>query len=268
MDQGLRRISRRFTVALALATVGSLVVAGIALAASSTSGFSFLCSGRTILNKCPQSTYTKGKLSIHTHTNYPNPGSSVDKAKRIQVFFDNDFGFDPSVTPRCDPSELFNRDMSDAYDLCASKLIGTGRAQGVTAGGTINACMLLFNGPNDANGDPTIDLYFRAQVTNPSTITCEDPSSNHQGNTTIVLVGTLSTTPIGDYRRELDIPQLNTVVVPLSDLNFHLQKNTGTSGYVKARCFDADHVWNVTTFFTYSNNTTQTVNSTRTCTVG
>jgi len=56
--------------------------------------------------------------------------------------------------------------------------------------------------------------------------------------------------------------------LPLTDLNFTLQKNTLLSGYVKARCADANHVWNLTGFFTYNNNTTQTVNSTRTCAVG
>ena len=264
------RIKVWFAVPLALATVGALVVAGIALAAaSSTASFSFLCSGRTVPNTCPQSTYTKGKLLVHTHTNYTNPGSSADQLKRIQIFFDNDFRFDPSVAPTCDPSQLGGKDMHDAMATCGPSLIGTGRAQAVTASTTINACMLLFNGPDDANGDPTIDLYFRASLTNPSTITCGDPASNHQGSTTIVRIGTLRTTPLGDYRRELDIPNLHTITLPISDLNFNLQgKYPLTSDYAQARCFDADHVWNVSSFFTYNNNTTQTVNSTRSCTVG
>ena len=41
--------------------------------------------------------------------------------------------------------------------------------------------------------------------------------------------------------------------MPLTDLNFTLQKNTLLSGYVKARCADANHVWNLTGFFTDAN---------------
>ena len=99
-----------------------------------------------------------------------------------------------------------------------------------------------------------------------SSISCANPASNHGGNATTVLIGTLRTAPLGDYRRELDVPNISSnSPFPLTDLNFGLQKNTFTSGYVKARCFDANHVWNLTGYFTY-NNTTQTVNSTRTCT--
>ena len=130
----------------------------------------------------------------------------------------------------------------------------------------MNGCLLLFNATDDANGDPRILLFARVQVSNPSSIDCAGPAANHNGNTTVQLPATLRTTPLGDYRKELDIPNINSASpFPAADLNFSLQKNTLTSGYVKARCFDANRVWNVTGFFTYNNNTTQTVNSTRTC---
>jgi hypothetical protein len=265
-----QRFRPRIGSVLALAAIGALAVPGSALGAgSSTVSFSFRCSGQQFLNTCPQGAATKGLLSVHTHTNYTNPGNGNPggATKRIQLFFDNDFFFDPSVTPRCDPNLLFNRDMAAAMMNCGSSLIGTGTAQAISGGGTINACMLLFNGPNDANGDPTIDLYFRSQASIPSSISCANPASNHAGNATTVLIGTLRTVPLGDYRRELDIPNISAnSPFPVTDLNFGIQKNTLTSGYVKARCFDANHIWNITGFFTYNNNTTQTVKSTRTCT--
>src|SRR5262245_64641828 len=102
------RSIRRPVVVLFLAAAGALVAAGIALAsASSTSSFSMRCDGRAVAQKCPQNTYTKARLNIHTHTNYTNPGNSNPggATKRIQVFFDNDFRFDPSATPRCDASQ-------------------------------------------------------------------------------------------------------------------------------------------------------------------
>jgi hypothetical protein len=252
---------------LALATLAVVAAPASALAsASSTVSFSFLCSGQTFLNTCPQSSATKGRLAVHTHTTYTNPGSgNGGKTRRIQLFFDNDFFFDPSVTPRCDPSQLSGKDMADAMAACGQSLVGTGTAQFATSGSPLNACMLLFNAPNDANGDPTLALYFRVAASNPSTISCANPQSNTQGNVTVVMIGTLRTVPVGDYRRELDIPRLDTLPLAVADLNFTLQKNTLLSGYVKARCFDANHVWNVTGFFTYNDNTTQTVNATRTC---
>jgi hypothetical protein len=54
----------------------------------------------------------------------------------------------------------------------------------------------------------------------------------------------------------------------MARLAFGLKKNTATDGYVKARCFDANHVWNLRTRFTYRDDTTQTVNSRKTCRVG
>jgi hypothetical protein len=261
---------RRPAVVLFLAAAGALTVAGIALAAaSSTSSFSVRCDGRALPRKCPQSTYTKARLNIHTHTSYTNPGGpNGGKTKRIQMFFDNDFRFDPSVTPRCDPNLLFGRDMAGAMANCGASIIGSGTGQAVTSSTTIHACALLFNGINDGNGDPQVDLYFRLSTV--STISCADPVNNHEGNTTVVLLGTLRTVPIGDYRREIDIPNLSSVPLPVSDLNLNFTTNSDgiTSGYVRARCFDADRVWNVTTYFTYNDNSTQTVNSTRTCTVG
>ena len=266
MRQSRTRIRKRSAVAFALATAGALAVAGIALAAaSSTSSFSFRCDGRAVNNACPKNTFTKGRLFIHTHTNYTNPGSpDGGKTKRIQIFFDNDFRFDPSVTPRCDPNAVAGVNMATAMANCGPSLIGSGTGQADQPGPSpFPACMLLFNGTNDANGDPRIILYFRAPVSD-----CSDPANNTAGSTTIVLPGSLRTTPIGDYSRELDIPNIHNVVLAVEDLNFSIRRDSATSSYVKARCFDANRVWNVTTRFTYNNNTTQTVNSPRTCTVG
>jgi hypothetical protein len=251
---------------LAAAAAVAMAVTGSALAAgSSTVSFSFICSGQSLPNRCPQTTYTKGGLNIHTHTNYTNPGAADGgKTKRIQIFFDNDFRFNPSVTPRCDPNLLFNRNMADAMANCGSSLIGTGTGQAAAGTSTLSACILVFNGTNDGNDDPRVILYFRAPVSNPST-NCANPASNTLGTTTIVLPGSLRPVPLGDYGRELDIPNIHTVPLAVTDLNFNIVKTTFSSGYAQARCGDANRIWNLTTRFTYNNNTTQIVNSTRTC---
>lgn len=260
-------IRKRSALVLALAIAGALVVAGIALAAaSSTSSFSIRCDGQAVPQRCPKNTFTKARLNIHTHTNYTNPGAADGgKTKRIQIFFDDDFRFDPSVTPRCDHNQLFAKDMAGAMAACEASILGRGTGQAIAGSSTLNFCALLFNATNDANGDPRVALYFRGPNTS-----CADPVNNHEGSTTVVLLGTLRTTPIGDYRREIDIPNIHTVPLAVTDLNLNFTTNSDgiTSGYVRARCFDANRVWNVITFFTYNNNTTQTVNSTRNCTVG
>jgi hypothetical protein len=264
-----RRITKRSAVVLALTAIGTLATAGSALAAaSSTVSFSFQCSSNPLPNTCPQTTYSKGGLNLHTHTNYTNPGAADGgKTKRIQIFFDNEFRFNTTVAPKCDPSLLAAKNMANAMASCGASLIGTGTGQAAAGAGTINACLLVFNGTNDANDDPRMIIYARAPISDPST-NCANPASNTLGSTTILLPGSLRTVPIGDYRRELDIPNIHNVPLAVSDLNFNVVKNTFSSGYVQARCGDVDRVWNVTTHFTYNNNTAQTVNSTRTCRVG
>jgi hypothetical protein len=99
-------------------------------------------------------------------------------------------------------------------------------------------------------------------------LTCANPASNHEGDGTRLAAPVLRTIPQGDYRTELDLPSPDFGFVPMARLAFGLKKNTATDGYVKARCFDANHVWNLRTRFTYRDDTTQTVNSRKTCRVG
>jgi hypothetical protein len=272
----LRR--RRSPVILALTLAGTLAITGLALAApSSTVSFSFRCDGRAVANKCPRYAYQKGKLNLHTHTNYTNPGNGNPggATKRIQIHLDNDFRFDLTATPQfCDPAQLFNRDMSAVMTgPCGPDLVGTGRGQALAGSPTftVPACLLVFNGTPDAvpeRGSPRLLIYARAQAASPpnNAINCSDPASNHQGNATVVLQGIVKQSPLGgDYRRQIDINNIDQAsVFPVADLNFNLQKND----FVQARCFDANRVWNLRTKFTYNDSTTQTVNSTKTCSVG
>jgi hypothetical protein len=252
------------TLVLAAAATGVLVAAGIALGANSTVGFSFRCSGQPASNQCPKATPATGKLSLLTQ---PDPLAS---AKRIQFLFDNDFRFRPWEAPKCNPNQLAFTDMAQAMANCGSSLVGTGRANFFNPGGgsALPYCVLLFNGTNDAaSGDPRIVFYLRRFDPQVEPVNCANPASNHGGDGTRFVPALLRTTPVGDYRTKLDFP-LGIGPVPLARLDFTLQKDTATSGYVKARCFDADHLWNISTKFTYRDNTTQTVNSTKTCRLG
>ena len=286
------RIKRRRAVVLALATAGTLAAAGIALAAaSSTVNFAFTCAGRTIPNKCPATTYTNGRLFFHAHTNYTgNPFASA--VNRAQIFYDTDFQFRPGATPKCDPPSGDNVTMKQAMAACGPSLVGTGRAQVIGVhplGGTIliNGCVLAFNGTpvsaatgvgSNTASHPVIWLFVRAQLSDPSSIDCSSPATNENGNRSLRLRGIVHTKaeapgahpqfPPGTGT-EQDLNNITSVVPgAATDIQGTFVKNTATNGYVRGRCSHSNHVWKVVTKFTYSDSTTQTVNSTRTCTVG
>jgi len=257
------RIKRRSAVVLALAAAGALVTAGVALAAaSSTVTLNFTPSN------LPTTTFQSGKLGVHTHTNYTNPGNANPggATQRAQLFFDDDFKINTGATPLCTPS---GGDMANAMSECGSSLIGTGTAQASANGAfVINGCVLVFNGKKNAAGQNTVVLFTRVNVTNPSTMTCGSPATNHQGNTTIVLKGALKGNPstlTADYvgGRQLDLNNITSVAAfPLTDFNVSIQKGN----FIQARCHDGDHKLNLKTKFTYNDATTQTVNSSKACT--
>jgi hypothetical protein len=261
-------IKSRPAAVLALAMAGALAATGVALAAgTSTSTFTF--SPRVVTKIA----YKPGKIAFHTHTNYTNPGNSNPggAAKRVQLNFDNDFKLDHAAARTCTAS-LAGKDMAQAIatGVCASAMIGSGSASAIdnafVSSPTIHGCVLVFNRP--ANH---VLLFLRMKDTNPSSITCANPSSNHQGNTTVLLPGVLVPSPLGgDYDTQLDVNNIvkdpshpNASPFPLTDLNVSIQSGS----YASARCFDADRTWNLQTKFTYNDNTTQTLNSTSACLV-
>ncbi len=256
------RSKRRIGVIGALAVAAALSVVGIALASgSSTVTLNFSPSN------LPTTSFQSGKLTVHTHTNYTNPGNANPggATKRAQLYFDDDGKVNPSATPKCTPT---GGDLANAMSQCANSLIGTGTAQASANGAfNINGCVLAFNG-QPVGGNPTVVLFTRVNVTNPSTITCGSPASNHQGNTTIILNGQLkanSTFGGADLTggKQLDVNNITSVAAfPLTDFNVGIQKGS----YVQARCHDTDHKLNLQTKFTYNNNTTQLVKSSKACT--
>jgi hypothetical protein len=263
------RMKRRLAVILALAAAATLALAGIALAsASSTVTLSFTPS------VLPATTFKSGKLTVHTHTNYTNPGNSNPggATKRAQLYFDDDIKVNPTATPLCTPT---GGDMANAMTQCSASKIGGGTAQASANGAfTINGCVLAFNGTKNAAGNNTVVLFTRVNVTNPSTMTCADPANNHQGNTTVILKGVLTNnTTVGGADlvggKQIDFNNITSVAAfPLTDFNVNIQK----ANFVQARCADAPTAGarklNLQTKFTYNDATTQIVNSNKTCTVG
>jgi hypothetical protein len=258
------RIKRRSAVILALAAAGVLAVAGVALAqATSTVTLNFAPSN------LPTTTFQSGKITVHTHTNYTNPGNSNPggATKRAQLYFDDDFKVNPTATPLCTPT---GGDMANAMSQCAGSLIGTGTATASANGAfVIHGCVLAFNGTKSGTNN-TVVLFTRVSVTNPSLMTCGSPASNHQGNTTVILKGILTNnTTVGGADliggKQLDFNNITSVAAfPLTDFNVGVQKGN----YIQARCHDTDHKLNLQTKFTYNGGSpaTQIVNANKACT--
>jgi hypothetical protein len=262
---GRMHLGTRSAAVLALATAGALAVAGVALASASST---------VTLNFAPgnlsATTFQSGKITVHTHTDYTNPGNSNPGGAtlRAQLYFEDDFRVNPSATPLCTPT---GGDLANAIAQCGGSKIGAGTAQGSANGVfTINGCVLAFNGKKDAAGDNTVVLFTRMNVRNPSTMTCGSPATNHQGNNTVILKGILTNnTTVGGADliggEQVDFNNITSAAAyPLTDFNVNIQKGN----FIQARCQDMFHRLNLQTKFTYNDATTQTVNAFTACTVG
>ena len=123
--------------------------------------------------------------------------------------------------------------------------------------------MLLFNG-QPQGGKPTLQVFTRVQVSNPSKMSCANPSSNTKGNTTILLTGVLKKAT-GLYGKVLDVDHITQAAAfPLT-----IFKTTiGKGNYISARCNASNKTWNMKTTWTYNNNKTFSSAKTQKCTVG
>ncbi len=250
------RIRKRRAAIFAIAAVGALAAAGAAFAiTNNTSTVSFKFSPSTGLSK---TTFKSGQIFVHTHTNFAKPG---DKAHggfvhRVQLYFDNDFKFNPASVPVCSKS-LANTNEKQAMALCGNSLVGTGKAQATsTAGATIPGCVLAFNGKKNSAGQPTLYLHSRFVMS-----TCGSPSTNTGGSITALLTGVLKPANKAGFGKMLDVNNIDTQPLPLKDFTTTVKKGS----YVQGRCSASP--WKMQTKFTYSGTgqLPDTVNSTQAC---
>jgi hypothetical protein len=131
--------------------------------------------------------------------------------------------------------------MKNAMTACKNALIGSGTAT-ATANGAfqINGCVLLFNGKPATSGPdaglPTLKVFTRVQASNPSAISCANPTTNAQGNATILLNG-VPRSATGLYGKVLDvnnITQSTATAFPLEEFKTTIGKSTST--YTQAKC--------------------------------
>jgi hypothetical protein len=255
------RNKRRFAVIFALAAAGALAVAGIAIAAT-TSTFAFKFSPSTV----PKTTYKAGSLFTDLETHYTNPGNAVPggAVERTQIYLDKNFKINPNAAAKCAASKLANQTMKGAMAACGNALVGKGTAQATANGAfNINGCVLLFNGPLK-NNHPTLNVFTRVQASNPSSISCTNPSNNNQGNATILLTGELKPST-GLYGKVLDVNHITQAAqFPLTIFKTTIKKGN----YISARCAATNKTWNMKTTWTYNNGKTFTAAKTQKCVVG
>lgn len=249
------RTKRRFAVIFALALAGAVAVAGVAMAASSST-FSFKFTPSTV----PKTTYKAGALFTDLRTSYTSP---ADPVERTQIYLDKDFKIDPSQAAKCAPSQLSAKTMAQAMAACKAALVGKGRATAQASFGTIQACVLLFNG-KPQNGNPTLQVFTRAQATPDSQISCDDPAHNNQGNATVLLTGVYKPAT-GKYSKVLDVNHI-TQASPFPLVRYTTTVKKGK--YASARCAASDHLWHMQVKWTYKSGKSNTVSRTQRCTVG
>jgi hypothetical protein len=272
----ITRLKRRSVAILAVAAAaGAVAVVGIAMAAPSPNASSSLEGSRFFPGTLPKNTFQAGRLFVHTHANYNNPGNTNPQGatRRAQLYFDDDGKLNPRATPKCDPADISgNITMKAAMAACGSSLvsIAPSKAQAIQpspAGDfVVNGCVLVFN------GKLTSLVFTRVQVASPpnNTINCSNPSQNENGNTSILLRGIVKPNPASlgpDFEggRQVDYNNIDdAAAIPLTDFQVNVRK----SNYISARCHDGNHRLNIRGKFTYNDDTTDTVSESQTCTVG
>ena len=183
----------------------------------------------------PEDEFEAGALHVHLRTGITHDAGT----KRIELDFDDHFRFSPGAFPTCDPKDLFANsdqgppDMADAMAQCGSAIVGTGTGQaGEPTFPVFNACVLVFNGTQSDDGLPTLLLFVRAQAS-PPVIDCSNPESNHAGNYTLLLQGSLGhEVPGSGYGRVLSFENMQAVPLPIIGLDLTL----GRDRFVTARC--------------------------------
>jgi hypothetical protein len=255
------RIRRR--AALLVASVAALGVGFIALPGGAgaqvpnctppTTPTNDSCAKLQVAPANPGGTAKSAKLFARTRTNFTSPGNTGagGRAKTVTLDFDGQFGLNQGTIPTCSTAEVAGKTVAGAWNSCGpgagtsnnaylSTQIGatpfgcTATQAGCVSGQarafpTINACTMVFKGPA-VSGNPTVTLFARAPV---SQDVCNNPpSTNTGGQTTVVLQGTITTSPVAGFGKRLRVPNVDTAPLPLIDFYAYLKRGN----FFQARC--------------------------------
>lgn len=244
----------------------------------------------------PTGTFKGGKLHVTDTTVYANSGGTPqnptkepDPTTHVNQFFDNSSKITVNAgLPSCTEAQLTNTTTAQAEAACGpgsgnnaevtltnTGAVNHGTAVACVAAGTGTPCAQLaqgvvagFNGPKLSQGSgrctsaptggcPTILLHTRVGA---------------PLNVTLVLVGVVNKSTVGDFGYRLDVPvdPLAGFASALTYFDITVQRKWTFNGhnynYLKATCNDADGKWNMEADFTFNSGATETATATQNCT--
>jgi hypothetical protein len=249
------RISRRTTVAVAIAATAALAATGVAVANTASNGNVSSVKFLESPNKVPKKKFVKGALTLGTKTVF-NPALPTDNGgdtHRVQVWIDDDIKLNVNAAPKCNPAFSSNTTMQQAMQQCGNAKIGQGRAHSANTAGNVPGCVLTFNGTNKR-----VILFTRLFT---GTLDCGSPSTNTGGDLSVTLFGKLKPAS-GDYGTQLDVNNIDNITpAPLGDFFSRIKRKN----YITARCHDGNHKWNVKGKHTYTDGVTSVDKVKETC---
>jgi hypothetical protein len=268
------RTRRHHAVVLAFAAVIALAVVGTATAVANNT--STLSGSNVTPSKLPKTTFKSVTLFVHTGTVYTHPGNKAQGGfpKTVTLLFDNDGKINTAGIPKCPGNFTSSTTLKQAWAACgpaagASKNAYLSPVSGVSGRAStvppanLPGCVLAFNGPL-SGGSPTVVLFTRVFPTSPAN--CANPGSNTGGFTSVTIKGTVTNAGVPDFGKKLTVPHLDGLALSLDDFTTSVHRGN----YLTARCFDANHIFNLRGTFQYSGSgePTDIVNHTQHCTVG
>jgi hypothetical protein len=284
---------RYLTLGIAFVTAGAVFTAG-ALAVTNVNHST--TKGTFSPSTIPTGTFKGGKLHVTDTTVYANNGGTPqnptkepDPTTHVNQFFDNSSKITVNAgLPTCTEATLTNTTTAQAEAACGpgsgnnaeltltnTGAVNHGTAVACVAAGTGTPCANLaqgvvtgFNGPKLSQGSgrctsaptggcPTILLHTRVGA---------------PLNVTLVLVGVVNKSTVGDFGYRLDVPvdPLAGFASALTYFDITVQRKWTFNGhnynYLKATCNDADGKWNMEADFTFNSGATETATATQNCT--
>lgn len=292
------RIKKRPVVVLALATAAvgvSLIVpggaAGQATCTLPSTPTNDSCVKLVVTPSNAPPSFGNSQLFVRTRTAYTNPQNKSQGGfpKTWTLLFDNDFRFTPGPIPKCPPAALVGKNIAQAWERCGpgadtppevnaylsppTAVSGTFSTVGSSPGlGNWAGCTLVFNGPTDANGNPTVTLFLQLTSGHNFPANCANPATNTAAfGGAAVLVGTITNAGVAGFGKKLTVPGLDQLGVPMDDFYATLRRHiSATASYFQARCPAGASPWTLRGIFAYSGGPpspepTDTVNSTQPC---
>jgi hypothetical protein len=217
------------------------------------------------------------------------PGTQPSSAGVFDIHVSDDLTFTTQGLDQCDPAEIQGQSADAAKEICADSLIGAGNATAAlgASGQTLAGPVALFNG-TEQNGNPTV--LFHSTTGTPITLISEmQDSSVYPGGTlfhTLVAIsaggGVPDGTPIVDtdftinknYKDQKLIKKAKKLLKKAKKASgskakrlkkkARKLKKKAKKSWVVGRCIDG--TMDTQVVVTYTDGTTQTANSSQTCT--